>query len=91
MTTALTHQDVMLAILAMDAYSRGPNAQLTYGGATRLAEQIGSAKWNEVSDDLPNGQTAVASGFSASAYTFDGKTIIAYRGTDSGYRTPCPI
>jgi hypothetical protein len=77
-----TQQDVMLALLSYDAYSRGKNPQLLYKAdeASTLATTIGTATWNISSDRLV-GATSV--GFSASQYTLtNGKTVIAYRGTD---------
>jgi hypothetical protein len=75
-----TSQDVLLALLALDSYSRGENAQLLNKDLSQLATTIGSANWNFDSDDM---EGALSTGFSASKYTLtDGKTVIAYRGTD---------
>jgi hypothetical protein len=65
--------DLMLAILAMDAYNQGPIPGLlgvggNIGGATRLGIQPSSDAGN--------------SGFSATAYSLNGQTVIAYRGSD---------
>ena len=58
-----TSQDVLLALLALDSYSRGTNAQLLNQDGTPLAKTIGSATWNVVSDTvLPD---AVSVGFSS--------------------------
>jgi hypothetical protein len=76
-----TQQDVLLALLSYDAYSRGVNAQLQYKPGVALATTIGTATWQIVSDNRLPGATSV--GFSASQYTLtNGKTVIAYRGTD---------
>lgn len=77
MSRPLTQRDVMLAILALDAYSRGPDRKRAIEG---LAEVVGSADViNESSKDLPD---SIESGFGAVAYTYDGGTVISYRGTD---------
>lgn len=80
-----TQQNVMLAILALDAYSRGANPQLQYatGNEGELARTIGTATWELSSTDLERAgklDGAAAVGFSASHYDMDGKTIISYRG-----------
>lgn len=76
-----TSQDVLLALLALDSYSRGKNAQILEKTGQFLATTIGSANWNVVSDTLlPD---SISTGFSASKYTLmDGTSVIAYRGTD---------
>ena len=76
-----SQQNVLLALLAFDAYSRGVNPQLQYAGNKDLAQTIGSATWINVSDKLLSGATDA--GFSASQYTLtSGETVISYRGTD---------
>lgn len=85
----LTQQekDLVWAVLAMDAYSRGANPQLQYAPDVKLAEAIGTATFTTNSDLLEQqGQLSSASavGFSASHYEMDGKTVISYRGTDFG-------
>ena len=75
-----TQQDVMLALLAYDAYSRGVKPQVLKANNDELPTEIGTAHWVQSSDDIP-GATAI--GFSASEYTLSGgKTVISYRGTD---------
>ncbi|MEQ1714036.1 MAG: hypothetical protein ABL908_21935, partial [Hyphomicrobium sp.] len=81
-----TEQDVLLAILALDAYSRGANPQLCYSAdeADVLAETIATATWLQSSDDLETAGKlagAAAVGFGASQYKLAGKTVISYRGT----------
>jgi hypothetical protein len=61
-----TSQDVLLALLALDSYSRGANAQILDKTGQFLATTIGSANWNRDSDALPG---AVSTGFSASKVT----------------------
>jgi|SRR5579883_159192 len=69
----MTTQAVMLAILSMDSYDRGPNSALS---ETNGINNIGGAM---VSVD----STSVPDDFYAVAYTYGGTTIISYRGTDS--------
>ncbi|MGN6776053.1 calcium-binding protein, partial [Rhizobium sp.] len=79
MTGVPTKQDVLLALLSLDAYSRGENAQLAYS-AGQLPNQVGTVKFVETSDYIDG---AATSGFSASHYQLSsGETVIAYRGTD---------
>jgi Ca2+-binding RTX toxin-like protein len=65
--------DLFKAVLAMDAYNRGVNAGINVSGS-----QIGSALLR--SDLLPSGSSEAS--FSAQAYSWNGETIISYRGTD---------
>ncbi len=55
MTTA---QDVQVALLALDAYSRGTNPMLTDANNTPLATSIGPATWNYASDSKLLGSAA---------------------------------
>ena len=70
--------DLFLAILAMDSYNRGydPGMEVTRA-------QIGNATLGLRSTDsaagTPGGQAA---GFYAISYTWNGQTVISYRGTD---------
>jgi len=64
--------DLFLAILSMDAYNRNdPDA----GRVFVSGSSIGSATVGQ-QDLIPS------DGFAAQAYTWEGKTVIAYRGTD---------
>lgn len=47
-----TQQDVMLALLSLDAYSRGTVRQIERDGG-ELSQNIGTATWSRVSDDIP--------------------------------------
>jgi len=71
-------EDLFLAILAMDAYNRGYNEAVTLDPALT---QIGNATIGLSSDTLA-GSPAVNASFYAQTYTWDGQTIISYRGTD---------
>jgi hypothetical protein len=69
--------DLFLAILAMDSYNRGYNAGLVVPGT-----QIGSATLGRGTnaDTEPN---AVTASFFAQSYSWNGQTVISYRGTDA--------
>lgn len=72
-------KDLFLAILALDSYNRGYNAGVS-GLSDNLGTEIGSARIS----GRPNDPTAAAAvGFYATAYTWNGETIISYRGTDN--------
>jgi len=66
--------DLFMAILAMDAYNRGYNAGINLDPTVL---QIGNATIR--TDDLPVGSQAAS--FFAQAYTWNGQTVISYRGT----------
>ena len=65
--------NLMLAILAMDSYNRTYNEGIIIPGS-----QIGTAMLRTV--ELPQGYRAAS--FFAQAYTWNGQTVISYRGTD---------
>jgi hypothetical protein len=77
-------EDLFLAILSMDAYNRGYNQGL--GGLGAAGSQIGNATFTAQSNTDAEGPEVTAS-FYASAYTWNGKTVISYRGTDD----PTPL
>jgi Protein of unknown function (DUF2974) len=81
--TEITQQDVLLSILALDAYNRGSALELSNPDKTELSTVIGPATVSQNSDQVL-GSGAVNIGFSATSYALaDGKTtVIAYRGTD---------
>ena len=88
----ISKDDLCRAVLAMDVYHRDYNAGIKpayFASST----QIGTAMIGQNSKNLAltGGVQHESIGFFAQEYTWNGKTIIAYRGTDSGYRTPCPI
>ena len=70
-------QDLFLSILAMDSYNRGYNAGVN--GLGEIGSQLGDATISTVS----TGPNAFATGFYAVSYSWNGKTVISYRGTDS--------
>jgi hypothetical protein len=82
--TAITQQDVLLAILALDSYNRGSVLELARHNEDALSTVIGPATVSKNSDTaLADGNGAKAVGFSATSYMLaGGKTVIAYRGTD---------
>ena len=67
--------DLFMAILSMDAYNRGYNSSIVALTET----SIGNATINAV--PLPAG--AQDASFYAQSYTWNGQTVIAYRGTDA--------
>ena len=69
-----TQQDLMMAILSLDAYNRGYSPGMSFNNGT----QTGDAKLLKDSATIPNGQST---SFYADAYKWDDQTIIAYRGT----------
>lgn len=74
MTSATISNELFHAILAMDAYNRGPGAKLT-GLSDAIGTKLGNATViGSVADP--------ADGFYAIAYELNGKKIISYRGTD---------
>lgn len=86
-------QDLMLAILSMDTYNRGYGAGVSdgnhvvdgidHGLGDAINTQIRTATISSFSSSDPNSD-AVAAGFYAIAYTWNGQTVISYRGTDTG-------
>jgi hypothetical protein len=72
----MTDNLVMYAILAMDAYNRGYQSQLNVSG-----DGLGDATViNTDANRLPSNAQSVA--FYASAYDWNGQTVISYRGTN---------
>ncbi len=72
--------ELMLAILAMDSYSRGYNQGISgLGGA---GTSIGTAVLG-TSSNTAERSDAVAASFFAQSYTWNGQTVISYRGTDA--------
>jgi hypothetical protein len=67
--------DLFMAILSMDAYNRGYGQGLVVSG-----DQIGNAFLSIIAND-PEGVARNAS-FFAQSYTWNGQTVISYRGTD---------
>jgi hypothetical protein len=70
--------DLFLAILAMDSYNRGYDPGMEVTGA-----QIGNATLGLSSTDTAAGTPdGVTVGFYALSYSWNGQTVISYRGTD---------
>lgn len=70
-------QDLMLALLSMDSYNRG------YGqGIFLTGDSLGLATIGLKSNSLV-GSAEVTAGFFAQSYSWNGQTIISYRGTDT--------
>jgi hypothetical protein len=80
--------DLFMAILAMDAYNRGYGSGIgdLNNGLGSVGSKIGNAtvsKNSTILDTLGNIGVDKSASFFAQSYTYNGKTIIAYRGTDS--------
>jgi|SRR5579872_389524 hypothetical protein len=69
----MTDNLVMYAILALDSYNQGYDAQLNVAG-----NQLGDATILNIAE--PTDSQSVA--FYASAYNWNGQTVISYRGTN---------
>jgi Ca2+-binding RTX toxin-like protein len=77
--------NVFRAILAMDSYNRGyaPSVRIDLSGTSPIGRWIGTA---EIINDSTNAialATTRRVGFYASAYSWNGETIISYRGTNA--------
>jgi hypothetical protein len=73
-------KELMYALLAMDSYNRGYDQGVAgLGGA---GSKIGSAIL-QVSPNSISLTDWQAAGFYAASYTFNGETVISYRGTDN--------
>jgi len=73
-----TEYNLMLAILAMDTYHREFNSGIKDLKAD-IGKNIGTAT---ILDKKDSGDSI---GFNAFAYNWQGKKVIAYRGTDQGF------
>jgi hypothetical protein len=73
-----TDKLLMTAILSMDAYSQGYNRGVFLGAADKPVN-IGDATFVRKSDSNPS----TANGFYAQSFLWNGKIIVAYRGTDN--------
>lgn len=77
----MNRDDLFLAILSMDSYNRG------YGQSIKpeylTSGSIGNATIGDDALTLLSQGAAVAAGFFAIAYNWNGETIIAYRGSDN--------
>lgn len=74
-------QELMLAILSMDAYNRDYAAgMLVSGEKVGAAEVVDRSAIGVTADDYQRWQD---SGFYAVAYNLNGQTVISYRGTDN--------
>lgn len=82
----ISKDDLFRAVLAMDVYHRNYNSGIKaeyFSSST----QIGTATIARNSEPLGSigGIDHESIGFFAQEYTWNGKTVIAYRGTDSGF------
>lgn len=78
--------ELLMAILAMDAYNRGYNPGITDSGNSNtgmIGSQLGTATV-ATSSPITSSSPEFAASFFAQAYTLaNGQTVISYRGTDS--------
>jgi hypothetical protein len=72
--------DVFRAILAMDSYNRGYSPGIN--GLGGKDSKLGLATLGEDAETLLSQGSAQAAGFYASAYSWNGQTVISYRGTN---------
>ena len=81
------NREVFLSLLALDAYNRGYGQNVLLNnsdgnfGVAEGGRRIGTATIIQQSD-VDQGDPGVAAGFYAIAYNWDGRTVIAYRGTN---------
>lgn len=86
---SVTRDDIFLAILAMDTYHRGVHSGVGEnredGLGSAIGTQIGTANIAGYKNlDTPDdGSEAI--GFVAFRYSWNGKIVYAYRGTDRGF------
>jgi hypothetical protein len=73
------NDELFKAILAMDAYHRGYDKAIRITGANT---QLGTAVFTGQSSIAEN-SPEINAGFYASAYSWNGQTIISYRGTST--------
>jgi hypothetical protein len=73
-----TTTDVMMSILALDAYNRGYAPGIA-GLSDAKDSRIGSATIDRTAEDAEG--AAKAAGFFAVQYSLGGTTVISYRGT----------
>jgi hypothetical protein len=81
------NKELFQAILAMDAYHRGYDKAIKITGNSA---RLGTATILKDSLQTPNTTDGQDQGFYASAYSWNGQTIISYRGTSEfrGHRVP---
>jgi hypothetical protein len=76
--------DLFRAILAMDAYNRGYNLGIAGLGGLNTGIGLATVKQDSrILDTEGNAGVDQAASFFAQAYTWNGKTVIAYRGTET--------
>jgi hypothetical protein len=76
------NRDLFLSILALDSYNRGYGQRIADLPVVLNSTQLGTAVIIRQSDIAAN-TDGVNADFYAVAYTYNGETIISYRGTDN--------
>jgi hypothetical protein len=71
--------DLFRAILALDSYNRGYKPGVQLGG-----NQIGNAVLG-LRSDVSAGSAEVTASLFAQSYTWNGTTVISFRGTDKAF------
>jgi hypothetical protein len=80
----VTYDDVFIAILAMDVYHRG-TTDFPVGQHPGLLVDTPILGTATAIDVLHSDSDWAQIGFFAQAYNWEGRTVIAYRGTDEGF------
>jgi len=75
--------DLFMAILAMDSYNRGYNSGIAALTGTSIGNATIGADSSILTDSNGNDGVDEAVSFYAQSYTWNGQTVIAYRGTDA--------
>jgi fermentation-respiration switch protein FrsA (DUF1100 family) len=72
------NRDLFLSILSLDSYNRGYGHRINITGDLT---KLGNATIG-IQSDIEDNSEGVKAGFFAQAYSYQGETIISYRGTD---------
>jgi len=81
---------LMYAMLAMDAYNRGYDSGINLSGSTLGGATLGIDS-SELGEDAQGNDRDQNIGFYAITYTYNGETIISFRGTDDVDGIPNPF
>lgn len=87
----ITNAELMYAILAMDSYNRGYNVSINVEGTSVGSATISNDSLILNSDTNDSNRVDQGAGFYAIAYSYEGETVISYRGTDELFDTNSDI